>query len=95
MSDELYKSFVTMLWYQNYEEVILNMLSKQEKDGIIPYDDKNGFSEEVWSVLVLMFGEYGVAPRYGWIEKVTEFKTFLQKVYTDMTKDDYSGEKEE
>ena len=88
--NDLQKAFVTMLWYQGYDQVIPKMLSKEAKDGIIPYDDENGFSEEVWSIFVLMFGEYGTSPRFGWIEKVSEFKAFLQKIYEDMTKDDYS-----
>ena len=89
MDDKLYEAFVAMLWYQGYDQVIPTMLSKEEKNGIIPYDDENGFSEEVWSMFVLMFGSYGTSPRYGWIEKVAEFKTFLQKIYNDMTKDEY------
>ena len=90
IATKIYKAFVEMLVYQGYEQVIPDMLSKKEDEyGRILWDEENGFSEEVWSMFVLMFGDYGTSPRFGWIEKVSEFKAFLQKIYDDMTKDDY------
>lgn len=90
IATKIYKAFVEMLGYQGYEQVIPDMLSKKEDEyGRILWDEENGFSEEVWSMFVLMFGDYGTSPRFGWIEKVSEFKAFLQKIYDDMTKDDY------
>lgn len=84
LGDKLYKTFIEMIWYQGYDEVISEMLKKiQDTDKCIYWSDENGFLEEVWSIFVLMFGNYGTSPRYGWIEKVAEFKSFLQKLYVE------------
>ena len=81
INNELYEAFIKMLWYQGYDVSISKMIEKiKETDTYISYDEKNGFSEEVWSVFVLMFGDYGSSPRYGWIEKVKDFKTFLENI---------------
>lgn len=31
----------------------------------------------IWGVLVLLFGDYGTSPRYGWIDHPVEFKKFI------------------
>lgn len=87
--NDLQSAFVTMLCYQGYDTAISELLKKiKDTDERITYSDENGFSEEVWSIFVLMFGDYGTSPRFGWIENVIEFKSFLKKIYTELTKDD-------
>lgn len=33
-----------------------------------------------WMICVLLFGEYGTSPRFGWIEDIESFKTFIDLV---------------
>ena len=89
MNDDLRKAFVTMLWYQGYDEAIAELLKNiKDTDTQISYNEENGFSEEVWSVFVLMFGEYGSSPRYGWIDKISEFKSFLKSLLNELSSKD-------
>lgn len=34
----------------------------------------------IWMMAVSMFGEWGTSPRFGWIEKVQEFKQWVDKI---------------
>ena len=36
-----------------------------------------------WMLCVLMFGDYGVSPRYGWIEDIEGFREFLKSLIKD------------
>ncbi len=89
--NKFFEAFISMCWYHCYDETKPEMIKKIEDkdyDYNIPYDDENGFSTEVWSIFVLMFGEYGVSPRYGWIDHITEFKDFLKKILKELKKKD-------
>ena len=95
MDDKLYNAFLWMLWYQGYDTAISELLKKiKDTDECISYSDENGFSEEVWSIFVLMFGEYGTSPRFGWIENVAEFKKFLEQILNELHEKDPEFEEE-
>lgn len=34
----------------------------------------------LWMIAVMLFGEYGTSPRYGWIEKVEDFRKWCAKL---------------
>lgn len=41
--------------------------------------------EIIWMMLVIMFGDWGTSPRYGWIEKIHEFRNFVQQITEAVT----------
>ena len=61
-------SFTLLTWYEI------------TKEGEFTY--YGGQLEMIWMFLVLMYGEYGVSPRAGWIEdeKIPECKLFLDRM---------------
>lgn len=38
---------------------------------------KDDIKEQLWCILVLLYGSYGIAPRWGWIEDVNGAIAFL------------------
>ena len=49
------------------------------------YKDKETKSQLqlVWMMAVLMFGDYGTSPRYGWIEDVDAFRGWVLRITKD------------
>lgn len=43
-------------------------------------DEGEGQLQLVWMMCVLLFGDYGTSPRFGWIEDVKGFKEFCEKL---------------
>lgn len=33
-----------------------------------------------WMICIILFGDYGTSPRFGWIEDIESFKTFIDLV---------------
>lgn len=66
-----------VLWYNGYEEKIMriyNYLKETADKPQVSYpdwlsDDADAPDRILWSVLVMLDGDYGTSPRYGWIEK--------------------------
>jgi len=60
---------------RNREELNLGYVS-------IPYGFKfvDDIKEQLWCILVLLYGDYGVAPRWGWIEDIDSAVMFLKKL---------------
>lgn len=48
--------------------------------GNIYYFDYRERHTVIWQILVMMFGDYGTSPRYGWIQKTKECADFLQMI---------------
>jgi len=46
-------------------------------------DDCDTFLRVFWSILVLMYGEYGTSPRYGWVEDRKNATRFIDRVCKD------------
>lgn len=40
--------------------------------------------EIIWMLLVLLYGNYGTSPRYGWIEKPVEASEFINAITIDV-----------
>ena len=36
--------------------------------------------EMIWMISVLLFGNYGTSPRSGWIEDISGFRNFIDKI---------------
>ncbi len=92
-SKELMDAFAWTCFYQGYEEYLsraINIIrkAKNNRASICCWnaDEWGGFdtyiAKTLWSILVLMFGDYGIAPRVGWIdeEKYKDAIEFLRLV---------------
>ena len=99
---ELQDLFETVIWYNGLEDQLREMVSLQPNDdtGYIMYDyykynmgrDKNEriyYQVQIlWIMLVEKFGDYGTSPRFGWIEKIDEYKHFLKDILDNIEEDD-------
>ena len=86
----------TMIWYEfsgpefllplleTVVEHINNGTSLSAFDTITAFDEetyvKDYFGEELFGMLVLLYGDYGIRPSAGWIEDLPEFKKLLMRL---------------
>ena len=47
-----------------------------------------GQLQVLWMFLVTLFGDYGTSPRYGWIEKMAECKSFLDDIIKELEEEE-------
>lgn len=84
----------TVIWYNGLYEIVRSWKDLPVR-GTAPYvsifNDRfygaSGYDPEtkaqleiIWMIAVLKFGEYGTSPRSGWIEKVDEFKKWIDEI---------------
>ena len=74
------ETFLSVGWYNGNEEDIYDIINAivDSKEGLILRPEEwysktnNGVDEFCgifWSCLVMIFGDYGTSPRYGWLIK--------------------------
>lgn len=85
----LYKGFKNTCFYEGCDEVLKALIERFEGKEIIPYSDvleitNYDLPDFFWSMLVCMFGDYGVAPRKGWIDNVPVFMDFAKKIVKEL-----------
>lgn len=92
-TDKLYSSFVDAYYYNHSILTISKLLDrvKMSKDfvpveGNWLYENNPGLNT-FWSILVLMFGDYGVSPNVGWLTPSAELISFLEDMIKDGTED--------
>lgn len=81
----------TYLWYvfdKDCFEVMCNTNLETNSDNLVfcNNEDDNEYIDMLWSIMVLKFGDYGVAPWAGWIEKdkLLEAITYIiNELYTE------------
>lgn len=81
----------TYLWYvfdKDCFEVMCNINLKPNSNGFVFCDNEehNEYIDMIWSIMVLKFGDYGVAPWAGWIEtdKLSDaIKYIINELYTN------------
>ena len=78
--EELINAMADMVWYNGYEDVLksisdyIRYCNKEEyysfayPKEILKTYKIDEFPNIVWSLMVLMFGNYGTSPRFGWID---------------------------
>ena len=40
----------------------------------------DGQLQLIWMICILMFGNYGTTPKYGWIEDIEGFRLFINRI---------------
>lgn len=84
--DKFLDSFLSVFWYNGYSgclEKLKDYIEENKKSKHVDYPDHilkydvNSIDGILWSTLVVMFGEYGTSPRFGWIDEVGECLYFL------------------
>ena len=78
----------SVAWYNGLSETIENWKILKPEHGAIrpPYNygadsDVDAIQlQMVWMVCVILYGDYGTSPRYGWITDVDGFHSFIDSV---------------
>lgn len=97
MKDELlkefYKEFLTLMDYNGLwcylleiKDALKNTQDKKYGHVIFPEclgNDCDHIANVFWAVLVLMYGNYGTSPRFGWIEDANAAIEFVDTILTD------------
>lgn len=84
--DDLIDALDSVTWYEGLADFIIPWidLEPNENGFIMRPDFIRGEAYEpcqmLWTICVSLFGDYGVAPRCGWIEDVEGFKEFLKAI---------------
>ena len=89
----------TIMWYYFCDSSILLPLLEMVISHIkadmyvcsytpIPFDDnpiemRDFFGDELYSAFVLLYGDYGINPRCGWIEDLSNFKQLVLDLIHD------------
>lgn len=78
--EELIQAMADMVFYNGYEDVLKNIsdyikyYNREEyysfayPNEILKTYSVDEFPNIVWGLMVLMFGDYGTSPRFGWID---------------------------
>lgn len=87
------KALNLLAHYNGYEEIVKSLIqyirdNLNEQTITPPQDLRYGDEKETikaifWFLLVCMYGEYGISPRFGWIEKGNDAIAFLDRLLTD------------
>lgn len=91
--DKGLEALLDVLYYNGYiediAEIVQYIYTNEDPDHIsFPHYLEEYYDSDpariLWSVLVVMFGDYGTSPRYGWIETenkkkcLNELKSWLE-----------------
>lgn len=98
--EELIDAMANMVFYNGYEDIlksISNYIKYYDRDEYysFSYPEKiletykvDEFPNIIWGLMVLMFGNYGTSPRFGWIDienkdKALAFLDLINRDYED------------
>ncbi len=95
-NDKTYRALVDALWYNVGADAIKTIVDKfkeliqDESSHYLSTEDinKDWYHDKelntYWTMFVLMYGDYGISPRSGWIEKTEESLKFFEGLYNDI-----------
>ena len=78
--EELINAIANIVWYNDYEDDLKSISDyikhyNREEYYSFAYPKKiletykvDEFPNIIWALMVLMFGDYGTSPRFGWID---------------------------
>lgn len=86
--DSLIHALDSVVWYNGYGDIVSGWGDLRPKDGhgeyLTPPDNYGAQSKDeadqlqvIWMIAVMLFGNYGTSPRYGWIEDIDGFRQFI------------------
>lgn len=83
--ESLIQALNDVVWYNGLSDHIWKMIDLEPSEYryiLCPYDLTMGDQclETIWMICVLLFGDYGVSPRSGWIEDVDGYRAFLKTI---------------
>ena len=84
--EELIEAIKRACWYNGYEEYLEEIKNQIEQTPTNKYSYSYDYNDEgfqvVYMILVLLFGDYGTSPRFGWIEMKNKDKAlaFIDKI---------------
>ena len=88
----------SVTWYNGLAEVVLAWKDLKLEHGSVSCPDNYGYKipgllsvgdkeylaqlQVIWMICVVLFGNYGTSPRYGWIEEksLKEFHAFIDSI---------------
>lgn len=91
-AEALIDAIKSVVWYNGFGEAIDEWIKLEPVRGNqirCPLLDANENSTEywqlqmLWMLCVVLFGDYGTSPRFGWIEDVKGFREFLKRIRTE------------
>lgn len=96
MEEKLLDGIDSLIWYNGLGKIIERWLALVPKTGsrVIACptnykltereinEDKWAYSQlqSIWILAVESFGSYGTSPRFGWIEDIEGFRTFVRRI---------------
>lgn len=85
--ETLIEAIKDIVMYNGYKEVLLSWLDKEkyfqfdfEKVLLLMDEQSLGEVHFIYMLCVLMFGDYGTSPNYGWIEDNEGFDAFIKEI---------------
>ena len=80
----------SVTWYNGLAETVYKWADLPTKSGMIicpknygcdSFDsDDDEQLQVLWMIAVVLFGDYGTSPRYGWIEQIDEFRQWCSDI---------------
>lgn len=86
--DNIGYALKTAIIYNGYDEIVRKWANIELATGenMLFRPDSNCSEWEaaqleiIWMMFVIMFGDWGTSPRYGWIENISEFRKIVQQI---------------
>lgn len=81
-NETLFENLASIVWYNGLEEQLRVLRRELECKNRLPRQnvDLSAQGEIFFMILVFRFGDYGVSPRYGWIEDFDGAVEFIDKL---------------
>ena len=84
--ESLIQALNDVVWYNGLGDRVRQMIDLEPNNNriilcpheLIILSDQS--LEIIWMICVLLFGDYGVSPRSGWIEDVDGYRAFLKTI---------------
>ena len=83
--ESLIQALNDVVWYNGLSDCVQQMIDLEPNKNryiLCPRDltIDDQCLETIWMICVLLFGDYGVSPRSGWIEDVDGYRAFLKTI---------------
>ena len=87
----------SVTWYNGLAEIVRSWKTTcNENSGFLTPPDRYGADNShdeaqlqvIWMMCVVLFGDYGTSPRYGWISDIDGFKKFIDRITDTFVEDE-------